>query len=252
MGLVTVGLNENNRASHGRIQMMQPPGGRSNIISEICGPDVAEKSTAKMCHRMTQPPGGTSDILVSDSSSSSSTASSECGEDVGARQDTTPVKKLYRLNSSIVLGDVTAEVNSTVKPKTSIKVLSSDHPLVVDSVAGILPSLKIGNPESVSDSPTPQEVDNPEVAENGVSVSPSPPKESVCDDISTTHQTTNTNGVVAEISATDSARPPSPKKSPSPPPAQETFNISNSSVFGANIPRLARHQPPGGYSTGFW
>jgi len=201
-----------------------------------------------------QPPGGSSDILVSDSSSSSSRASSVCGDE----GETKPVKKLYRLNSSIVLGDVTAEVNSAPKPKTSIKVLNSDHPLVVDSVA----ALKIDTPQDAPQNgtknpPTAQQDDLTEAVEDMASVPQS--QESVCEEISTTPPPTDTDDVIPTAppaSPNVSAPPASPAASPVASSTQPTTEInltnSNSAVFGANIPRLARRQPPGGRSTAFW
>ncbi|XP_023327219.1 jupiter microtubule associated homolog 2 [Eurytemora carolleeae] len=92
MGIITVGLDEHNKANGRGIPFLQPPGGDSHM-AELTNPDI---QPSKLSYRCIQPPGGAStDIFGSDSASDTS---SETGEPE-------PYKKPYRLGSSIVLGD---------------------------------------------------------------------------------------------------------------------------------------------------
>lgn len=232
MGIITVGLNENNRASSTRIAMMQPPGGTSNIFSEMYVNEVRSESAAsnKPCHSET---------------------SSVCSEEQAPAGIPARPKKPYRLTSAIVLGDETPDDLVPALRRTSIKVVqnSTRNPLATDSVETTSPVSSPSPPPSESaPSPPPpaaaeqQHAAPVEVVKVAAAPSPSPQPESPPP--ASPQQQHEAECVTPP--------PPAPVTTPtSRQPAQNGPPFSNSD-FGCGVPKLTRRQPPGGHCTRLW
>jgi len=221
-----VGLNENNRASSTRIAMMQPPGGTSNIFSEMCVNEVKSESAPS-------------------NKSCNSETSSVCSEEQAPAGIAARPKKPYRLTSAIVLGDETPDDLVPALRRTSIKVLqnSTRNPLAPDSVETTSPVSSPSPPpsESAPSPPPAAEQHAPVEVVKAAAPSPSPQPESP-----------SPASPQQQEAECVTPPPPSPVTTPtSRQPAQNGPPFSNSD-FGCGVPKLTRRQPPGGHCTRLW